>query len=67
MVNPKGTTAANVSVNPNVMVKITFTNKNLSRWAGISCFGTGSFIKDNDSNSRRIFSFQDESSCFITI
>ena len=48
MINPKGTTAANVSVNPGVLVKITFTNKNLSRWAGISCFGTGSFIKKKE-------------------
>lgn len=48
MINPKGTTAANVSVNPRVLVKITFTNKNLSRWAGISCFGTGSFIKNKE-------------------
>ena len=48
MINPKGTTAANVSINPRVLVKITFTNKNLSRWAGISCFGTGSFIKNKE-------------------
>ncbi len=48
MINPKGTTAANVSVNPNVLMKITFTNKNLSIWAGISCFGTGSFVKDKE-------------------
>ncbi len=48
MINPKGTTAANISVNPRVLVKITFANKNMSGWAGISCFGTGSFIKNKE-------------------
>lgn len=52
MINPKGTTLANIRENPNVMLKVTFTSPDLSHWMGVSCFGTGTVITDPDMMAR---------------
>jgi hypothetical protein len=46
MINPKGQTMKNVAVNPELLLKITVANKNLSYWAGVSLFGTGQKITE---------------------
>ncbi len=47
MINPKGTTMKNISINPKVLLKITFTNKDLSCWLGASFFGTARAVRDS--------------------
>jgi len=46
MVNPRGQTFINLAVNPQLLLKITVANKNLSYWAGVSLFGTGEKITE---------------------
>lgn len=46
MINPRGTTMKNLAQNPNLLLKITQTNDDLSKWAGVSLFGTGENITD---------------------
>ena len=41
MINPHGVTAHNIQSNPNVLLKFTQTNPDLSNWLGVSCFGRG--------------------------
>jgi len=46
MINPRGTTLENISHNPNVLLKITFTNQDLSVWLGTSLFGIGRVVTE---------------------
>jgi nitroimidazol reductase NimA-like FMN-containing flavoprotein (pyridoxamine 5'-phosphate oxidase superfamily) len=47
MINPRGRTMQNLVQNPNLLLKITRTNDDLSEWAGVSLFGTGQNITDS--------------------
>lgn len=49
MINPRGTTHENLKTNDNVLLKYTYSENDLSAWAGVSCYGTGEFIRDPDS------------------
>ncbi len=46
MINPRGRTMQNLKQNPNLLLKITQASGDLSKWAGISLFGTGQNITD---------------------
>lgn len=46
MINPNGTTARNLSGNPDVQLKVTLADPTLEQWAGISCFGSAFFETD---------------------
>jgi nitroimidazol reductase NimA-like FMN-containing flavoprotein (pyridoxamine 5'-phosphate oxidase superfamily) len=46
MINPRGQTFINLAVNPQLLLKITIANKDLSYWAGVSLFGTGQKITE---------------------
>lgn len=46
MINPRGRTMQNLRQNPNLLLKITQASGNLSKWAGVSLFGTGQNITD---------------------
>jgi len=46
MINPRGTTYKNLKTNNNVLLKYTYSELDLSAWAGVSCYGVGEFIND---------------------
>jgi nitroimidazol reductase NimA-like FMN-containing flavoprotein (pyridoxamine 5'-phosphate oxidase superfamily) len=46
MINPGGMTRKNTLTNPKVLLKYTFTDKDLRVWAGVSLWGEGDFVKD---------------------
>jgi len=46
MINPRGETSRNLRHNPNVLIKLTLANRDLSFWAGVSCTGTAAFDSD---------------------
>lgn len=48
MINPRGTTMANIAANPHVLVKITFAGPGVKQWIGVSCFGNGRVETDVD-------------------
>ncbi len=48
MINPRGQTMRNLTQKSNLLLKITQTNENLSKWAGVSLFGIGKNITDPD-------------------
>ncbi|AQQ09869.1 putative flavin-nucleotide-binding protein [Sedimentisphaera cyanobacteriorum] len=48
MINPRGRTMQNLKHNPNLILKITQASGDLSKWAGVSLFGTGQNITDSD-------------------
>ncbi len=48
MINPNGTTRKNLLQHPDILIKYTYSSADLADWAGVSCFGTGSFCEDKD-------------------
>ncbi len=46
MINPRGVTWKNMQHRPDVLLKYTLANADLSLWAGVSCFGDGEFVID---------------------
>jgi nitroimidazol reductase NimA-like FMN-containing flavoprotein (pyridoxamine 5'-phosphate oxidase superfamily) len=52
MINPRGRTGYHLKHNPSVLLKVTLTNRGLSWWAGVSCFGRGRFDADPDAIRR---------------
>ncbi|MDR2387362.1 MAG: hypothetical protein LBE80_07255 [Deltaproteobacteria bacterium] len=46
MINPNGGTGKNLKSSDHVLLKYTFTTKDLSDWMGISCLGSGRFVHD---------------------
>ncbi|MDR2443588.1 MAG: hypothetical protein LBE31_08725 [Deltaproteobacteria bacterium] len=47
MINPNGTTKKNLDHADKVLLKFTATSKDLDHWLGVSCQGTGKFIRDS--------------------
>jgi hypothetical protein len=48
MINPHGGTAKNLKTSNHVLLKYTFATKELKDWMGISCLGSGRFVRDPD-------------------
>lgn len=46
MINPRGTTIQNLVHNSNLLLKITQTSEDLSKWAGVSLFGQGQNVTE---------------------
>lgn len=44
MINPRGRTMQNLKQNPNLLLKVTQASEDLSKWSGVSLFGTGQNI-----------------------
>lgn len=48
MINPKGTTAKNISKNPKLCFKVCLSDPLCRKFEALSCFGTGSFEQDRE-------------------
>jgi nitroimidazol reductase NimA-like FMN-containing flavoprotein (pyridoxamine 5'-phosphate oxidase superfamily) len=46
MINPAGTTRRNLDRSDRVLLKITYSSRDLSLWAGVTLEGTGAFVLD---------------------
>ena len=49
MINPRGGTWKNLQNNKKVLIKYTLSSPDLTKWAGVSCYGQGRFVEDLES------------------
>lgn len=54
MINPRGTTCANIQANTNVLLKYNITEPDLAKWAAVSCYGKAKLIADRELLNRGI-------------
>ncbi|MDR1051667.1 MAG: hypothetical protein LBP95_11475 [Deltaproteobacteria bacterium] len=46
MINPNGGTSKNLKGSTHVLLKYTFASDDLEHWMGVSCLGSGRFVRD---------------------